>query len=94
MSELKRIGVGSMVKLMGFLYALLGLVIGAVITLISLLGFSAFKGGGAVGLVFGTLAIILVPIFYGVLGVIAGAIGALLYNLAARVTGGLELELK
>jgi hypothetical protein len=83
-----------MVKLMGFLYALLGLLFGAVITLISLLGFSVSKEAGGLGLMFGSLAIILFPIFYGIIGVVAGALGALLYNLAARVTGGLDLELE
>ncbi len=36
---------------------------------------------------------IFLPLFYDVLGFIAGAIGALLYNLFARWAGGFELEL-
>jgi H+/Cl- antiporter ClcA len=34
------------------------------------------------------------PVFYGVIGFIAGLIGALLYNLFARWVGGFELELE
>jgi hypothetical protein len=34
------------------------------------------------------------PVLYGVIGFIAGLIGALLYNLFARWVGGFELQLE
>jgi hypothetical protein len=34
------------------------------------------------------------PVLYGILGFIGGAILALLYNLFARLAGGFELELE
>jgi hypothetical protein len=37
---------------------------------------------------------LVLPVFYGVLGFIAGLIGALLYNLFARWVGGFELQLE
>ena len=40
----------------------------------------------AVGLVF----VILIPVFYTVVGFIGGVIAALVYNLIAKMTGGLE----
>jgi len=43
-------------------------------------------------MMFGVGAIIFLPIFYGVLGLVAGAIGAALYNLFAGMLGGIELE--
>ncbi|MFQ5816828.1 MAG: hypothetical protein ACE5H2_02585 [Terriglobia bacterium] len=92
MSQLNRIGPGSMFKLMGFLYLLVGLLIGVIVTLVSFL--TPVRPAGAGGAMFGPLAIVILPIFYGLLGAIFGAIGALLYNLAASVTGGLELELE
>ncbi|HSL84069.1 MAG TPA: hypothetical protein VLF66_14955, partial [Thermoanaerobaculia bacterium] len=45
------------------------------------------------GLLFGVGAVVLLPIFYGLMGFLAGLLTAALYNLAARVVGGLELEL-
>jgi hypothetical protein len=41
---------------------------------------------------FGAGAIILLPLFYGMLGMVMGAIGAALYNLFAGMFGGIELE--
>jgi hypothetical protein len=41
---------------------------------------------------FGVGAIIFLPLFYGVLGLIGGALGAALYNLFAGLFGGIELE--
>lgn len=94
MATLKRIGPGSMFKLMGFLYVFIGLIIGAVVTLIALAGAKPAGGGGALSALFGAAAIVVFPILYGVLGAIAGAIGAWLYNFCARVVGGLELDLE
>jgi len=38
--------------------------------------------------------LIFLPIMYGVIGFIAGAIGAALYNLVAGVVGGIEIEVE
>jgi Transmembrane domain of unknown function (DUF3566) len=38
--------------------------------------------------------IILLPIFYGVMGFVFGIIGAVLYNLVARWIGGFEVEVE
>jgi hypothetical protein len=39
-------------------------------------------------------AIVVLPIFYGVLGFLMAVIAAWLYNLAAGFTGGVEIERK
>ena len=41
---------------------------------------------------FGTLAIVTLPIFNGVMGAIMSALSAVFYNLAAMWVGGLEVE--
>jgi hypothetical protein len=37
---------------------------------------------------------VLLPLLYGILGFIGGAIGAAVYNLFSGIVGGLELELE
>jgi hypothetical protein len=92
---LKRVGVLSVGKILGAMYAVLGLVEGAFVALISLLGASMGERGG--WLPFGGLgiaAIILFPLIAGVLGFIFGIITAALYNVFAGVLGGIEMELQ
>ena len=53
-------------------------------------------GGKAAGMagVMGIAALIFLPIMYGVIGFIAGAIGGAMYNLVAGVVGGIEIEVE
>ena len=89
----RRVGALSYAKLNGMLCAFIGLLIGAVFSLLSLIGASmGSKGSGAMGMLMGVGAIILFPIFYGIIGFIAGLIGAFLYNLVAGWVGGIELD--
>ncbi len=95
MAIVKRVGVVSFGKVLGVLYALLGLIVGGLLSLLSLAGaFAAQNRGQGVGaLMFGAGAIIIVPIFYGLIGFIGGIIVAALYNVVASIAGGIELEL-
>ena len=86
--KLTRIGVLSSGIVLGLIYSVIGLffviffgVAGGVATL--------FGGFG-----FGIAAFILLPIIYGLLGAVGGMVGALLYNLVAKYTGGIELEFR
>ena len=45
-------------------------------------------------MLFGAAAIIVLPIFYGVLGFVFSLIGAALYNVVASVVGGVELDVQ
>ena len=94
---LKRIGILSLAKIMGILYAVLGLLMGFIISAVALFGAllgSAFSNSTEpfMGLIFGAGAIIVMPILYGVMGFISGIITAGIYNFVVRFTGGLELE--
>jgi hypothetical protein len=97
---LKRVGVLSAAKIAGALYASMGLIIGCIIAVISALGAgfaAATQTSGAPGwmtALFGVGAVILLPILYGILGLVGGAIGAALYNLFSGLVGGLELEMQ
>jgi hypothetical protein len=44
--------------------------------------------------IFGITFAILMPVLYGIMGFVTGAIGSLLYNLLANWVGGFELELE
>ena len=49
---------------------------------------------GAVSIGFGAAAIVVLPIFYGVIGAIGGLVTAFLYNLVAGVVGGIEIDVE
>jgi hypothetical protein len=80
-------------KMLGLTYACLGLLIGGIISLIALAGAGGNRGGPE-AVFLGVGAVIMVPLFYGVLGFIAGLIGALIYNLIAAAVGGIEIEVE
>ncbi len=90
---IRKIGPLSCAKVSGVLYALMGLILGAIFSLISLgTAAAGLDSEGGLGFLFGAAAIIILPIFYGILGFIGGAIGAWLYNLIAGWIGGIEVE--
>jgi hypothetical protein len=95
---IRKIGVGSVAKVCGVLYAVFGFIAGALFALIALagagIGAAAADDPSAAWLapIFGVGAVIIMPICYGILGAIFGALGAVLYNVVAGIVGGLELE--
>jgi hypothetical protein len=91
--NLTRIGVLSAGKMLGALYALLGLLIGGIFTLMALAGMSVSPEEGGVGtFAVGVGSIILFPLMYGIMGFIGGLILAALFNVVASLVGGLEVE--
>ena len=95
---INRIAPLSLAKISGTLYAALGLIFGAIISLVSMAGAFGGAGGGngnpMFGALFGVGAIILLPIFYGCIGFIGSLIAAFLYNLLAGMVGGVELDVR
>jgi len=82
-------------KVMACLYGLLGVIVGLFFTLAAILGAAIGEGqGGPIAVLFGLGASFFVPVFYGVIGFLGGVISAFLYNLAAAIVGGIEIELK
>lgn len=94
MHIIKSVGVLSVAKIMGLIYACLGLIFIPFFLLIGLLGSLAGKQeapfAGMIGMVFAFL----MPIIYGALGFIMGAISAALYNLFAKWIGGIEVQVQ
>jgi len=95
MAVLKRVGPGSAFKIGLVLYAFIGLIIGAIFSLVSLFAAPFARTGGVPfsGAMFGVGAVIILPIVYGIFGGIFAAIGAVIYNLVASWVGGLEVDI-
>ena len=88
---IKKIDVGSCAIMMGTMYAALGLIGGAFVALLAMVG-SGAGAFGVQGVVGGVLAIILAPLLYGIMGLIGGAIIAGIYNIIAGIAGGIRIE--
>lgn len=91
-------------KMLGVLYAAMGLIFIPFILLFSLVGalVPELQGGGnsdvsigmgvAVGIGLGMA--VLMPALYGVMGFVSGIVSALVYNLVAKWIGGIQFELE
>ena len=85
----------SCAKVAGTLYGILGIAIGAVLSVIALAGgFASDTFGAGMGALVGVGAIVALPLLYGCIAFVAALIGAWLYNFAAGLVGGVELEVK
>lgn len=100
---IRRFGVLSVAKMYGLLLFLFGLIFGVIYGLIlivfgaaiSAMGPSRDAAAGGIGTVaMGIGVMIGLPLFYGILGFIMGAIGALIYNAVAGIIGGVKFELE
>ncbi len=97
MVELKKIDILSTALMTGFLYLVIGLIIGLIFGCFVLIGLAglnstfdgAFDFSGIGALVF----VCAMPIIYGIIGFIGGVILALAYNIIASVVGGIKFEL-
>lgn len=94
-----RVGPLSCAKIVGTLYAVIGLLAGAVFSLIAMVGGFAAEHSPVAG--FGTIlglgvvgALVALPVFYGLLGFVTTLIGAWIYNVVAGAVGGVELDIR
>src|SRR2546425_13186579 len=101
----RRVGVLSLAKMQGLLMFVMGLIIGVIYGLIFMLFGAAMSSlaprgegqamGGVSSIVIGLILMIAIPVFYGIIGFIAGAIGGFLYHILegdlgrqAQIPGG------
>ena|SRR5690348_3707441 len=100
---IRRFGVISVAKMYALLMFIFGLIFGVLYGLMlivfgaamSAMGPSRDSAAGGVGtVVMGVGMMIGLPLFYGVLGFISGAIGALIYNAVAGIIGGIKFDLE
>ena len=105
-TRLRHLSVLQLALVLAVLYALIGVLIGlAWWLIISPIMMTTAKSGPFVGAGgtpsgvammagLGVFAVIFFPIMYGIIGFIAGLIYAVLYNLVAGWTGGIEMTLE
>ncbi len=87
MKEIKKVDVLSLAKVVGLIYAMFGLLAALLLTI---------AGGmsGMMGVALPTsYGIILIPVFYGISGFIAGAFGGMVYNFVAKKIGGIKINI-
>ena len=101
--RIKRIAPLQAGKMMGVLYACMGLIFLPIFALAGLAGAFAQQSQQAQGAGAAPAALIaammfgfgiFMPVFYGVFGFIFGVISAAIYNLIARWIGGIEVEVE
>ncbi len=94
----KRVGVWSVARIYGAMMAVVGLLAGLMIGLVSMAGASFLSQAETSGTpswmapVFGLGAIVVMPILYGLMGIVIGAISGVLYNIFAGMVGGVVIE--
>ena len=94
MHIVKSVGVLSVAKIMGLIYACIGLILAPVFLVVGMMGSLMGQDKNPFAGMAGVVLAVLIPFIYGAMGFIIGAIGALLYNLLAKLVGGFELELE
>jgi hypothetical protein len=101
---IRRFGVLSVAKMHGLLMFIFGLIIGVIYGLFFILfgaAMSAMGPGGADAVAGGVSSVVMglafmigMPLFYGFIGFVAGAIGSLIYNALSGLIGGVKFELE
>jgi hypothetical protein len=94
MHIIKSVGVLSVAKITGLMYACMGLLFAPLFLLIGVLAAAAGQRNNPLAGIFSVGIALLLPLFYGVMGFVGGLAGAFFYNLLARWVGGFELELE
>jgi hypothetical protein len=92
---IKRVGPLSCAKVAAALYAVVGLVAGIVVSLAAMAGAFAAneEAAGALGLILGVGAIVVLPIMYACMGFVMTLVLTALYNRVADFIGGVEVDI-
>jgi len=92
-TEIKKIGVLSLAKIIGLIYSVVGLIVWLFMGCFFLFGIMAQPTETPAAAIMMLGFVCFIPIFYGVMGFVGGAIIASVYNLLAGRIGGIEIEL-
>ncbi|HEX6505408.1 MAG TPA: hypothetical protein VF011_19355 [Terriglobales bacterium] len=95
MHVIKSVGILSCAKIAAAIQAAMGLIIMPFFLLIAMVG--AVAGTRATDRLSSAIVVVValfLPVFYGVVGFIMGALAGWIYNLVSKWIGGIELELQ
>lgn len=92
MVRLRSIAVMSSAKICAVVHAAIGILVGVIFLLVGIVGAAFAPAQQKLGMLGIVVMAVLMPVFYGVLGFVMGALWAFVYNFAASAIGGLELE--
>jgi hypothetical protein len=92
---LKKVGVLSVAKVYAVIMAIFGLFMGIVTAVVGkyAVGLEEITQTQGLNVGLGAWSILVMPIFYGLMGFVSGAVAAWLYNVVAKKVGGVEVEL-
>ena len=93
MTEIKRVGVLSLAKIIGLIYLVIGFMIWLFMGCFMLFGLMAQPTETPAEAMVLLCFVCFIPFFYGFMGFAGGAIIAAVYNLLAGRIGGIEVEL-
>jgi hypothetical protein len=96
---IRSVGVLSLAKVAGVLYAIIGLIIGVCFAIFATIGVFGQSGAADdmppfLGVLFGAGAIVFFPILYGVMAFVMFALLAALYNFIAGMIGGIAVDVQ
>lgn len=94
---IRRLGVWSVARIYAVMAGSFGLLFGLFLALFSLVGAGLANDPDAPAWlmpIFGVGAIIVLPLFYGTIGLVSGALTAAIYNLFAGLVGGISIEVE
>ena len=98
MRKIKNFEPLSVMRISAIAYAVMGLLEGALFSVIFALAPFAAPNTQQMprgfGILFSGLSIVFFPILFGVMGAIFGGLGAVIYNVSARYVGGIEIEVE
>jgi hypothetical protein len=97
MKRIKRFDLKSVMKMSAVLYGLMGLFEGVMFSLFFWI--VPFAGPNVpqlprIGVFFGALAVVFLPILFGLMGALLGGASAYVYNVAARFVGGILVQVE
>lgn len=99
---IRRFGVLSVAKMNAIIWFIFGLIVGVLYGLFFIIFGAAMSSfapeGGGMGatesVVAGVIFMVAMPMIYGLMGLVAGAVGALVYNALAGLIGGIKFEIE
>ncbi|MFH0870096.1 MAG: DUF3566 domain-containing protein [archaeon] len=92
MVVIKKMGVWSVAKIEALVFAILGLIEGIMVALFAPSALAGMQTPVPWEFTLGPWAIIALPLVYLALGFAVGVIGAVIYNVFAKLVGGIEIE--